>query len=329
MVTIKDVSVKAGVSVSTVSKVIKDYPTITRETKNKVMDAIKELNYVPNMMASALSSKNYNRIAVWINFNELRQSIDEINVQYLHGAFQKGNELGLDLLPLFSTMFMKKDVAELSLYLKSQGVTGIVVYGMNKNSSVIMRLIEQEDFYCVIIDAPKTNDKTTSVMVDHCKGQYEVAKATVEGEWCKQILYLAGRQDGFITDMRIEGIKKLQEEIDVELKIIYADFSEKKARELTFEYGEEADIIVCASDLMAIGVKSALQEMDIFRPVCGYDGISLMGYAGEQMNTCKQDFFHISEVAIEEMERLLKGKKGRTKLLDFEIVRLDYVDVIL
>ncbi len=329
MTTIKDVSVRAGVSVSTVSKVIKNYPTITQETKNKVMDAIKELNYVPNVMASALSSKNYNRVAVWINFNELRQAIDEINVQYIHGAFRKGNELGLDLMPIFSSMFVNKDVSELSLYLKSQGVTGIVVYGMNKNSSIIMKLIEQQEFYCVVVDAPKTNDKTTSVMVDHCKGQYEVAKATAKGEWCKQILYLAGRKDGFITDMRIEGIKKLQEELDVELKIIYADFSEKKARELTFEHGEEADIIVCASDLMAIGVKSALKEMDIFRPICGFDGISLMGYAGEKMNTCKQDFFHVSEVAIEEMGRLLRGKKGRTKLLNFEIVRLDYLDVIL
>ena len=53
------------------------------------------------------------------------------------------------------------------------------------------------------------------------------------------------------------------------------------------------DIIICASDMMAIGAMRALTEMDIFRPVCGFDGISLMGYAGKQMNTVKQNFYDI------------------------------------
>lgn len=104
--------------------------------------------------------------------------------------------------------------------------------------------------------------------------------------------------------------------------------SVKKAREFTFHYGDRADVIVCASDLMAIGAKNALVEMNIFRPVCGYDGISLMGYAGERMNTVKQDFCHISEVAVDEMQRLLSGEKGRSVLLDYELVQLTYEDII-
>lgn len=48
-------------------------------------------------------------------------------------------------------------------------------------------------------------------------------------------------------------------------------------------------MVVCASDLMAIGAMNALIDMDIFRPVCGFDGITLMGYVGKQMNTIRQD----------------------------------------
>ena len=59
------------------------------------------------------------------------------------------------------------------------------------------------------------------------------------------------------------------------LTIAYGDFDEYTARNIIFEYAKNIDIIICASDLMAIGAVNALKEMDIFRPVCGFDGIAL------------------------------------------------------
>ena len=72
----------------------------------------------------------------------------------------------------------------------------------------------------------------------------------------------------------------------------------------------------------------SLMDMDIFRPVCGFDGITLMGYAGKQMNTVKQDFFHIAEAAVEEMNQLLVGQEGRQVVLEYSLVRLEYEDII-
>ena len=105
-------------------------------------------------------------------------------------------------------------------------------------------------------------------------------------------------------------------------------FSEYQARQLTFEYAKEQDIIVCASDLMAIGAMKALIEMDIFRPVCGFDGITLMGYVGKQMNTIHQNFSNISKEAVNEIARLMDGGEGRNVILPHEIVRLRYEDII-
>ena len=85
-------------------------------------------------------------------------------------------------------------------------------------------------------------------------------------------------------------MKKLAEELALELTIEYGDFSEKKARELTFSYADRMDVFVCASDQMAIGAMRALMELDVFHPVCGFDGIPPMSYAGKQMNTVRQDF---------------------------------------
>ena len=79
---------------------------------------------------------------------------------------------------------------------------------------------------------------------------------------------------------------------------------------------------------MAIGAMRALIEMDIFRPVCGFDGLVLMGYAGKQMNTVQQNFAGISSAAVEELQHLLQGGEGREVVLPHSIIRMKYLDII-
>ena len=93
-------------------------------------------------------------------------------------------------------------------------------------------------------------------------------------------------------------------------------------------YAKNNDCVVCATDLMAIGAMKALIDMDIFRPVCGLDGIILMGYVGKQMNTVKQDFVEISEKALDELNRLMSGKEGRKVTMPYTLVRIKYEDII-
>ena len=96
MVKIKDVADQAGVAISTVSKVLRNYSKISKETREKVMKAVKELNYVPNTMASALSSKISNRVAFYICITD-KQTIDEIYMENLLGAFKGAEEQGFDI----------------------------------------------------------------------------------------------------------------------------------------------------------------------------------------------------------------------------------------
>ena len=79
---------------------------------------------------------------------------------------------------------------------------------------------------------------------------------------------------------------------------------------------------------MAIGAMRALTELDVFHPVCGFDGITLMAYAGKQMNTVRQNFFGLSAAAVEEIDRLMHGNTGRELIMDYELVRMKYQDVI-
>ncbi|MBQ9987129.1 MAG: LacI family DNA-binding transcriptional regulator [Erysipelotrichales bacterium] len=329
VVSINDVARRAGVAVSTVSKVLNHYPNVSQATKDKVNKAVAELNYVPNTIASALSSKNNKRVALVVFINNQRQAIDEINMQYLFGAFNKAKELSLEVVTIFSSIIEGMNEEELIRYFNSLSISGIIIYGLTNTHEAFLDIIERQLFHIVVVDAPLYNQKTSSVMVDHTKGQYDVAKKCLENIICDRMLYIAGGKEGFVTQMRVKGIERLQEEYGFELAIEYADFSEKKAYQIVLEKGKTYDAIVCASDLMAIGAVHALQELDIFHPVCGYDGITLLGYVGFAINTVKQDFYDVSSVAIEEMQNLLNGDTGKSRLLDYSLCTIDYKDVIM
>lgn len=331
MANISDVAKKAGVGVSTVSKVLNGYAHVSQKTKDKVMAAVEELNYVPNALAAALSSKKGKRIAVVVFINNKRQAIDEINMQYLFGSFNQAQKLNLDIVTVFSVVLQGMSKQEVIQYFNSLRVEAIVMYGLNKDEAAIFEIIAEEHFKVVTVDAPIENRQTSYVMIDHQKAQYDITKLMIKTspEKVERVLYLAGRRDGYVTDMRLQGVVDACYEAGVGLNAQYADFSELKAREIVYQYARDADIIVCASDLMAIGAITALKEMDIYRPVSGFDGIKLLGYLNYGIKTVKQDFYKIAQCALDEAKRFINNEAGRSVTLDYEITEIKYDDVIM
>lgn len=328
MVSIKDVARHAGVAISTVSKVLNSYPNVSDETRGRVNRAVEELNFLPNSVAAALSSKKAARVALLVNINSKTQAIDEISLQYIQGAINKAMELNLDVITLFFSMFRDKTVEELIRYLKSQSIGGIIIYGISKEDGVLQELVEGEYFKCVVIDAPLCNASTSTVWIDHAAAQYDVAKRTVVDNNCSRILYISGKENDYVTEERLKGMEKLKDELNLDMTVKCGALSELKARNITMEFGESYDAVICASDLMAIGAMKALTEMDIFRPVCGFDGIILMGYVGKQMNTVRQNFAGLSATAMEELQKLMNGKEGEDVRTPYSLDRMKYMDII-
>lgn len=328
MISIKDVAKRSGVAISTVSKVLNNYPYVSEETKLKVRRAIHELNYVPNTIAAALSSKQSGRAALLIAMNTETTAIDEISMQYLSGAINKALEENVEVVTFFLSMIEHMSAEEIIRYLKSQGFDGLLIFGMCKDDVYLQQLVESREFYTVVVDAPITNERTSCVSVDNFKAQYDIAQKTIVENTCRRVLYIAGRRNRYVTDERIAAMQRLRDDMGLTLMIRNGDSSEKKAREIAFRYATNKDIVVCGSDLMAIGAMNALTEMDIFRPVCGFDGVTLMGYVGKQMNTVRQDFSNIGANAISELKRLFDGAQGRRVILPYELVRMQYLDII-
>lgn len=328
MVSIKDVAREAGVAISTVSKVLNNYPNVSENTRKKVMDVVDRLGFVPNAVAASLSSKRTGRVALLITLNLNTQASDEISMQYISGAVHRAKELQLDVITVFTSMIEDMTVEEVTSYFESQGIKGIIVYGMTTKDKVVHKLIGSGNFKMVVIDAPMVNATTSSVSIDNAQAQYDVAKKTITENKCKKVLYISGDENGYITADRLQGIKRLCEEKKLKLTVRSGRFSELKARQLAMKYAKNTDCVVCASDMMAIGAMKALIDMDIFRPVCGFDGIILMGYVGKQMNTVKQDFVKLSEAALDELSRLLQGEEGRKVIVPHSLVRMKYEDII-
>ncbi len=330
MASIRDVASRAGVAVSTVSKVLNHYPNISESTRQKVKEAIEELGFVPNAVAAALSSKQAGRIALLIHLNTNTQAIDEISMQYLAGALESAREYDLDVVTVFFSMLEGMGVEEIIGYFRSQSINGIIIYGISREDQVLQELVQRQVFRIVLVDVPLINESTSCVWIDQAAAQYAVAEKTMLMDTIpyKKVLYIAGKSNGYVTGERIRGMEKLAGDYDLEMIVRNGEFSERKARELTMKYAREQDMVVCASDLMAIGAMRALTDMDIFRPVCGFDGLTLMGYVGQQMNTVRQDFARISQEAVSELEILMHGGYGREVVLDYTLARLKYEDII-
>jgi len=330
MVSINDVSKKAGVAKSTVSKVLNNYPYVGDETRKKVEKAVKELRYVPNSVAVSLSKKNFNKAALIIGGQNQFQYAAEICMQYLSSAFKQTKKYSMDVITLFSEQFSKMIKEDIINFLRSEHINCIILYGYSQVNKYIFEALDSDGFYIVVVDADFHSDRVSSISINYKKAQYEVAKKTIEeNEISNIILYLAGKEDDNpIMLAKLEAMEELRMELGFQLITKYTNYSEKKARELVLQYGEDVHIIICANDIMAIGSVFALTEMDIFRPVCGFDGILLTGYTQVAVNTVKQAYSEISMQAFHELNRLLKGKSGRHKEIPYEVTTIRYMDII-
>lgn len=353
VVSIRDVAKEAGVAISTVSKVLNNYPNVREETRERVNRAIDRLGFVPNSIASALSSKRSGRVALVLDVNRNAQAVDEIPMQYMIGAINRAKELGMDIITVFTAMLCDMSAEEMTRYFQSQSVEGLIVCSLSrKEDEALCRLIKSGKFKTVLINASGVDENTSSIHIDNKKAQYEVAKKflmesmqmenmhmqsihvqsrNMEGAaLCatKRILYIAGKKEGYVSEERRKGMQELAKEMGFALLIREGNFSELEARKLTMQYAAHKDAIICASDLMAIGAMKALIDMDIYRPVCGFDGVNLMGYAGKQMYTVGQDFKRTAACAVEEAGRLIGGETGRELIMPHKLMRIKYLDVI-
>lgn len=320
MANMNDVAKRAGVSKSTVSKVLNDYPNLSDKTIKRVMDAITELGYVPNQTASSLSKKDFKKIGIIFKVNDKEQTIDEINMQYLIAIDDTCSQSNIEYSVIFQRTLENKSPEEIIAYLKSKSITALVVLGLSKDEESLYEVIKREVFPAVVTEVEFTTKKVSSVGTNNYEAQYRVAKKAIDKYSPKSVLYIKGKRNGYITEERIRAMEKLTMEYNLTTTYIKGDFNEQVAYDYIMNNDSEYDLIVCASDLMAIGVKRALQEKGLLIPITGFDGISLLNYVGQGIMSVKQDFYSFAETSVLQAINMQNGEPGKKIDIDYKLI---------
>lgn len=297
MSSIKEVAKKAGVSISSVSKVFNGYPDIGDKTKEKVMKAAKELNYSPNVIAKNLSQKQTKTIALILsNFNE-SNGADGIVFKTMSGIFRACVEQEYELLIFTATQSQQQEKSYYQLC-RERLVAGVVISGLKTTDRYFKEIIESE-IPTVVIDTQTVGKNTSSISVNNIEAAKEGVNYLIK-KGHKKIGLINGHRKAVVSMEREQGYVEALREAAIEINpdfVCEGDFSEIKAYLLAEDYlkkNPELTAVFCASDLMAIGFMRRCHELGIAIPdqisVLGFDDINLAKYVTPALSTVRQDF---------------------------------------
>jgi len=97
----------------------------------------------------------------------------------------------------------------------TKSIEGLIICGLSKQDTALHKLIRTGKFKIVLIDAPGVAENTSCIHIDHARAQYEVAKETILENNCHRILYIAGKKNGYVSEERLQGMKRLAEELKI------------------------------------------------------------------------------------------------------------------
>lgn len=317
--TIKDVARLSGVGIGTVSRVLNNSGITSSETKEKVMAAIRELNYVPNNNARSLRMGQSRTIALLVKgitnpfFQKMIHTIEQ-------KVFLRGYHLEIRNVK-YSEHEMSMAVKEV----QDRNLNGVILMGGNFEYT-------NEDFTrlgvpCVLltVSAGKDVDKDlySSVIIDD---EAESYKAT------EYLISLGHRRIGCIYStygdivtpnrLRFSGYKKALEAHEIPFDPVLV--SSINVSESGYEFGfnmmknmmslnKDMTAVVTMADTMAIGAAKAALSAGFSIPenisIIGFDGIEVAEYFHPSLDTICQPAEQMSLGAIDALFEMLQGGK--------------------
>lgn len=270
--TIYDVADKVGVSIATVSKVINDTGSMRDSTRLRVKDAMKELNYFPNVMASALMGKGTKTLGLLIPdisnpfFSEIAKEIED-----------RAHEKGFSVIMCSTDEDAEKEKKYIEL-LENQQVDGFIVSSTYKNKEILINLIKKGTPMVLLTQDDPLLD-VTKVAVDDFKGGYEATmhllknghrRIAVVGEW------------GYSSNKRIQGYLNALEAFNIELDEDYvvrryasiANGAKSLSQIIVNTNIELPTAIFACNEQLAMGIIRAAKEKEIEIP----NQLSLIGF---------------------------------------------------
>lgn len=294
---IYDVAKLAGVSHQTVSRVMNNHTSIRPGTKDRVLAAMKELDYQPNLAARSLVTTKSNMLAFLSADTVLYGPVGMNNAMERHARHSGYLVVSLSVIPGDS-----ESLNEALASLRVLQIEGLVTIALPPES-VKLATEAFPDIPMVSLDTHDIGN-AHAVGIDNFEGGYRATKHLLDlGH--KKILHVAGQFDSFEAESRRQGYEKAMLEKKLKPEVIQGDWTAdtglKIGVDLNLGVGGYTAIFA-ANDYLALGLMKALRLRGIEVPrdisLVGFDDIPEATYLTPALTTMRQDFKGLGEAAM-------------------------------
>lgn len=323
MVSMKDIALKCGVSVATVSKALNGYSDIGEETRDIVKKAAAELGYFPNSAARALkTNRTYN---IGVLFVDEAQSglTHEYFARVLDSIKVRAENKGYDIT--FINHHIGTRAMSYYEHCRYRNVDGVVIACVNFDEPEVVELINS-DIPVVTIDHIFNN--RTAIMSDNIGGMREIVQY-VHSMGHQKIAYIHG-VDSSVTKDRLTSFYKTVEELKLQIPEVYirdgiyhdTQSAALQTRAL-LALKDRPTCIIYPDDFACIGGINEIKEQGLIIPddisVVGYDGLHFTQVLEPKLTTLKQDTFTLGREAADHLINLIE--KPKTTLISRVVVK--------
>jgi len=285
-----DVGRLAGVSHQTVSRVINGSLHVRPETRDRVLWAMRELNYRPNPVARALVTGRSNTLGV-VTFDTTLYG----PAATLYGVERAAHEAGYFIIAASLKAMDRSSVPEAIERLRRQGVDGILVITPQEQSAEALLHAPSGDTPLVAVEAGPAQ-AVPVVAIDQVAGAATATRHLLElGH--ETVWHITGPLDFLESQQRLHGWRTTLEQAGAEVPSpLTGDWSPRDGYELGRQLSRDHSItaIFVANDQMALGVLRAMHEAGREVPaqlsVVGFDDIPEAPYFSPPLTTIRQDF---------------------------------------
>jgi len=325
--TLEDIGKLAGVSRSTVSRVVNAHPNVSNDVRERVQEVIQTTGYHPNVAARTLASQRSWMIGLVLPHSVSAFFADPYFPRFTQGIAQACNQNGYTLgLYLFGS---REDEDKIFPSISRKGfLDGIVVQAGHKGDQMIDRLVNSNIPF-VVAGRPFHSGEISYIDIDNVTSAFNAVSHLIRLGY-KRIGMIAGPSNSAAGLDRKEGyLKALHErgqDVDESL-IIDGDFTEASGYyAMQHLLAAKPEAVFVASDIMAIGAMRAVRETGLSIPediaFASFDDIPLATMQTPQLTTIRQPINRQGINAVEILIDIIENgtKPARRIILDTELV---------
>lgn len=276
--TLREVAEKAGVSISTVSRVINDQPGIGDETRTRVLAIAQEMQFTPNAAAQNLATKRTRNIGLitykWSAPSRfVASSLDSVGI---NDVCQR---LGYHLLTTIVDNDAMENPRQLPM-VRENRVDGLILAGPAIKPSFILDL-HNNGLPIVLLDNRLRGTDIDCVLHENVESVYRLTQHLIREHQHKTIVFLSGPEGWLSSQERIAGYERALAEASLEPHIIYMSKTTVEtgmdAMERALTEFPELTAVVAVNDAAAIGATRACKTMGFSVPeeiaITGFDNV--------------------------------------------------------